>query len=55
MQRYLKTTLSSKDFNAFSPAQHLSKLLSLDDTLKSEINQLISVYAWGEPPSWLEA
>lgn len=42
----LKSSLSSKDFNAFSPQAHLDKLIALRDTYKREVNQMISVYSY---------
>ena len=41
----LKQSLSSKDFNVFSGANHLDKLILLRDTYKREARQLASVYS----------
>lgn len=42
----LKVNLSSKDFNAFSPANFLEKLMEMHKTFLSENETLISRYAW---------
>ena len=42
----LKPTLSSRDFNVFSNANHLDKLLNLHEVAKRENAQLISAYSW---------
>lgn len=42
----LKVNLSSKDFNAFSPANFLDKLMSMHKTYLSENETLLSRYAW---------
>lgn len=42
----LKITLSSKDFNAFSNANMLDKLIEMRETYLSENETLISRYAW---------
>ena len=42
----LKATLSSTDFNAFSPANLLSKLLDMRNTYLDENETLLSRYAW---------
>jgi len=42
----LKANLSSKDFNAFSPANFLDKLLLMHKTYLEENETLISRYAW---------
>lgn len=42
----LKATLSSTDFNAFSPANLLSKLLDMRNTYLNENETLLSRYAW---------
>lgn len=42
----LKVNLSSSDFNTFSPANLLDKLLSMHDTYLSENEGLLSKYAW---------
>lgn len=52
----LKVSLSSKDFNAFSPANHLDKLLSMRKAYESENASLLMKYAWmgarETKPSW---
>ena len=45
-QTLLKVNLSSKDFNAFSPANFLDKLMSMHKTYLSENETLLSRYAW---------
>lgn len=42
----LKVNLSSSDFNAFSPANMLDKLLSMQKRYISENEGLLSRYAW---------
>lgn len=42
----LKVNLSSADFNAFSPANMLDKLLAMHKTYLSENETLLSRYAW---------
>lgn len=42
----LKVSLSSKDFNAFSNANMLDKLMAMRKTYLSENETLISRYAW---------
>lgn len=42
----LKQTLSSKDFNAFSPANQLDKLLSTREMFRSNNEALLSRYSW---------
>lgn len=42
----LKASLSSKDFNAFSNANMLDKLMSMHKTYLAENETLISRYAW---------
>lgn len=42
----LKVNLSSTDFNAFSPANMLDKLMSMHKTYLSENEGLLSRYAW---------
>ena len=42
----LKVNLSSKDFNAFSPANFLDKLLLMHSTYLKENETLLSRYAW---------
>ena len=52
----LKVTLSSSDFNSYSPANMLDKLLSMHDTLLKENETLLSRYAWQgvkeKKPTW---
>ena len=48
-QVVLKATLSSKDFNAFSNANHLSKLLDMHKTFLIENETLLARYAWMIP------
>lgn len=45
-QTLLKVSLSSKDFNAFSPANFLDKLMAMHKTYLSENETLLSRYAW---------
>lgn len=45
----LKVNLSSSDFNSYSPANMLDKLLSMRDAYLSENEALLSRYAWIEP------
>ena len=42
----LKASLSSSDFNAFSNANLLSKLLNMHDVYRKENETLLSQYAW---------
>lgn len=42
----LKATLSSSDFNAFSNANHLSKLIEMHKTYLVENETLLARYAW---------
>lgn len=42
----LKVNLSSSDFNAFSPANMLDKLMNMHKTYLSENEALVSRYAW---------
>lgn len=42
----LKQTLSSKDFNAFSPANQLDKLISVRNKYLSDNETLLSRYSW---------
>ena len=42
----LKVNLSSSDFNAFSPANMLDKLLAMHKTYLTENETLLSRYAW---------
>ena len=45
-QTLLKVNLSSSDFNAFSPANFLDKLMAMHKTYLSENETLLSRYAW---------
>jgi hypothetical protein len=42
----LKLSLSSKDFNAFSPANQLDKLVSMRETFRKDNETLLSRYSW---------
>lgn len=42
----LKVNLSSTDFNAFSPANMLDKLMAMHKTYLAENEALLSRYAW---------
>ena len=42
----LKQTLSSKDFNAFSPANHLGKLMEIREKYRKDNETLLSRYRW---------
>lgn len=42
----LKQSLSSKDFNAFSPANHLGKLVELREKYRQDNETLLSRYSW---------
>lgn len=42
----LKVNLSSSDFNSFSPANLLDKILSMHNTFLSENEGLLSRYSW---------
>ena len=42
----LKASLSSKDFNAFSPANFLDKLLAMSDMYLKRNETLLSRYSW---------
>lgn len=42
----LKRTLSSKDFNAFSPANQLDKLITVRNKYLSDNETLLSRYSW---------
>lgn len=42
----LKQTLSSKDFNAFSPANQLDKLIAVRNKYLSDNETLLSRYSW---------
>jgi len=43
----LKASLSSVDFNAFSPANFLNSLMAMHTRFLAENETLISRYAWG--------
>lgn len=43
----LKSALNSRDFNTFSPANHLDKLLLTHKTLLMDNEALLMRYAWG--------
>jgi len=45
-QTLLKANLSSTDFNAFSPANFLDKLIAMHKTYLSENETLLTRYAW---------
>lgn len=45
-QTLLKVNLSSTDFNAFSPANFLDKLMAMHKTYLNENETLLSRYAW---------
>lgn len=47
----LKQTLSSKDFNAFSPANQLEKMMALREMYRKENETLLSRYRWIEKPN----
>ena len=42
----LKQTLSSKDFNAFSPANQLEKMMAVRNKYLSDNETLLSRYSW---------
>ena len=42
----LKQTLSSKDFNAFSPANQLGKVMEVRETYRKDTETLVSRYRW---------
>lgn len=42
----LKQTLSSKDFNAFSPANHLGKVIEVREKYRKDNETLLSRYRW---------
>ena len=42
----LKVNLSSTDFNAFSPANHLDKLLNMRESFVRENEMLLMKYSW---------
>lgn len=42
----LKVNLSSSDFNSYSPANMLDKLLTMHDTYRRENETLLSRYSW---------
>lgn len=42
----LKVNLSSSDFNSYSPANMLDKLLAMHDTYRRENETLLSRYSW---------
>lgn len=44
----LKQTLSSKDFNAFSPANHLDKMITMREKYRKDNETLLSRYRWIE-------
>lgn len=44
----LKVNLSSTDFNAFSPANHLDKLIDMHDTFIHDNEVLLMKYSWSE-------
>lgn len=48
----LKVNLSSSDFNSYSPANMLSKLLDMHKTYLSENETLLSRYAWKNTDEW---
>lgn len=49
--RALKQVLSSKDFNAFSPANQLEKLENLREMYRKDNEILLSRYSWLKPTS----
>lgn len=48
----LKVNLSSSDFNSYSPANMLDKLLTMRNTYLSENETLLSRYAWKNTDEW---
>ena len=44
----LKQTLSSKDFNAFSPANQLEKMINMREKYRKDNETLLSRYRWIE-------
>lgn len=42
----LKATLNSTDFNAFSPANQLSRMTEMQERFRGENEALVSRYAW---------
>lgn len=48
----LKVNLSSSDFNSYSPANMLSKLIDMHKTYLSENETLLSRYAWKNTDEW---
>lgn len=42
----LKQTLSSKDFNAFSPANHLNKMVEMRETYRKDNEALLVRYSY---------
>jgi len=42
----LKQTLSSKDFNAFSPANQLDKMIAMREKYRKDNETLLSRYRW---------
>ena len=42
----LKQTLSSKDFNAFSPANQLEKMVAMREMYRKDNETLLSRYRW---------
>ena len=42
----LKQTLSSKDFNAFSPANQLEKMVAMREMYRKDTETLLSRYRW---------
>lgn len=48
----LKVNLSSSDFNSYSPANMLDKLLNMHKTYLSENETLLSRYAWKNTEEW---
>lgn len=51
----LKVNLTSSDFNAFSPANFLEKLLEMHETYRKENETLLSRYAWIDKKSNVDA
>ena len=45
----LKQTLSSKDFNAFSPANQLQKLVEMREMYRQDNETLLARYSWLQP------
>lgn len=47
-EEFLKQKLGTKDYQIYSPANHLEKLIQLRSSIQNEIDHLISLYYYSE-------